>query len=199
MYKKNLFIILFAFLFIFLVQAQSRNSGTNNLQLHIRESVEQISQLILEKYPEMSVKKGVVILGFEEESPQAKKKKMGTLIQVYLEEVLTNSMLLYLVDRKNMDAIQEEYALALSGMVDESTAPELGYLSGAQHLLYGSVIEENSDFRVSISMTDTTTGELLLTRNYDTPAPGVLISAVYTEVSPLHCSFKDPGPSILCK
>ena len=140
MNKKNVFFILFTFLFVFLIPALSRNSDTINLQQHIRESVDQISQVILENYPEMSVKKGVVILGFEEESSRARKNKMGTLIQVYMEEVLTNSMLLYLVDRKNLDAIQEEYALALSGLVDETTSPEMGNLKGAELLLYGSIV-----------------------------------------------------------
>ncbi len=125
----------------------------------------------------MSVRKGVVILGFKEESSQARKNKMGSLIQVYLEEALTKSIILYLVDRDNLDAIQEEYALALSGLTEEGTFPEPGYLKGARFLLFGSVLEENASFRISISMTDTTTGELLLTSGFNVPNKEMLDAA----------------------
>ena len=51
-------------------------------------------------------------MGIEERREREKGERreliLQSAVQVYLEEVLTNSMLLYLVDRKNMDAIQEE-------------------------------------------------------------------------------------------
>ena len=94
---------------------------------------------------------------------------MGTLVRVYLEEALANSLSLYLVDRKNLDSIREEQILSLTGLVDEQTAPEVGFLSGAHVLLFGSVLEEGGDFLVTISMTDMTTGERLLTFSFRVP------------------------------
>lgn len=169
MFKKKVFILLFAFIFVFFAQGRAKTTAADNLKQHIRESVDQISKTILDKYPDMTIKKGMVILDFREESPGARKNRMGNLVRVYLEDVLTNSMVVYLVDRENLDSIHKEMALALSGMVNEDTAPELGELKGAQLLLFGSIVEENSDFRISISMTDTNTGEKLLTKSFTVP------------------------------
>ena len=147
------------------------------LQDEIRNCVERMSGAFLEKYPGLTVKRGAVILEFKEESPEARSKQMGTLIRVSLEEALANSMVLYVVDRKSMEAIREEYILSLSGMVDESTAPEIGFLSGAHVLLYGSIMEDGADFRVSVSMTDITTGELVLTHSFTVPNQDMIAAA----------------------
>ncbi len=177
MYKKNIILFILIFLIVYLIPAGTGNGRSVTIQQQILEVTEQISQTILKEYPDMSVRKGIVILGFKEESPQARKNKIGSLVQVYLEEALTKSMLLYLVDRRNLDAIQEEYALALSGLTDESTSPQPGYLKGARFLLFGSILEENSAFRVSISMTDTTTGEMLFTSGFNVPNKEMLDAA----------------------
>ncbi len=150
---------------------------TVSLQEEIQASVERISAAFLEKYPDLTVKKGAIILEFKEESQKAKSKQMGTLIRVSLEEALTNSMVLYVVDRKSMEAIREEMVLSLSGMVDESTAPEIGFLSGAHVLIYGTIVEDGADFRVSVSATDITTGELLITCSFTIPNEEMVAAA----------------------
>jgi len=142
---------------------------TAPLREGIRESVDAFSREIRDRYPDLTVKQGAVILEFREESPRARSKQMGTLVRVYLEEALSNSLYLYIVDRKNLSTIQEEYMLALSGLVDETTAPEVGYLSGARILLSGSVAEEAGDFLISIGMTDITTGELMKSVSFPVP------------------------------
>lgn len=148
------------------------------LRREIQKSTELLSRAFLNKYPDLTVKRGAAILDFKEESPQARSKKMGTLVRVYLEEALSNSMVLYLVDRKNLGEIKEEMVLSLSGLVDEGTAPEIGFLSGTHALLYGTIVEEGADFRISISLTDVTSGELLLTHSFTIPNREMVAAAL---------------------
>jgi len=52
-----------------------------------------------------------------------------------------NDPFLKIVDRENIDRILEEQRLGLSGVVDESTAVEVGELMGAQAVLMGTIID----------------------------------------------------------
>jgi hypothetical protein len=169
---KKLFIVFILGAVCFSLSAQNVS-----LQEEINNSMEKISTAFKDKYPDLTVKRGAVILEFEEESPRARSKKMGTLVRVYLEEALVHSLSLYLVDRKNLESIKEEQILSLTGLVDENTAPEVGYLSGAHVLLFGSILEEGADFLVTIGMTDMTTGERLLTFSFRVPDREMIMAA----------------------
>lgn len=149
--------------------SQTKKNGSENLQDHIRESAEIISTSILDRYPDMSLKKGMVILEFEEKSPEARRKKLGNLVQVYLEEALTNSLVVYLIDRNNMEAMMKEQELILSGLLDEKNAPKIGSMKSAQLLLHGSITEEGSDFRVSIGVSEIESAELLMSHSFAVP------------------------------
>jgi len=169
---KKFFIVFILCTVCFSLSAQSLS-----LQEEIHNSIEKISTAFRARYPDLTVKRGAVILEFREESPRARSKKMGTLVRVYLEEALATSLSLYLVDRKNLESIREEQILSLTGLVDESTAPEVGYLSGAHVLLYGSIVEEEADFLISIGMTDISSGERLLTYSFRIPDQEMVTAA----------------------
>lgn len=117
----------------------------------------------------MVSRQGVVILDYEETSSRARQRQMGNLVRVYMEEELANSLVLYLVDRDNLEAMKKEWTLALSGMVDEDTIPEIGNLSGSSYLIHGEVLEEAGSFKVVTRMTDIGTGKVLSTGSFLVP------------------------------
>jgi Tol biopolymer transport system component/TolB-like protein len=83
---------------------------------------------------------------------------------------------LRVVERAQLARIAEEQALALSGMVDEATAAEVGHLAGADLVVLGSVTEIDGAFTIQLRVVDVETGEVLLgvsdTAGYEGWIPG---------------------------
>jgi curli biogenesis system outer membrane secretion channel CsgG len=52
---------------------------------------------------------------------------------------LFNSGLFSLMERERLDLVGDEIRLGMSGLVDESTAPEVGRIKGAQYTMTGAV------------------------------------------------------------
>jgi len=83
---------------------------------------------------------------------------------------------LRVIERAQLARIAEEQALALSGMVDETDAVEVGHLAGADLMALGSVTEIDGAFTIQLRVVDVKTGEVLLgvsdTAGYEGWIPG---------------------------
>lgn len=69
---------------------------------------------------------------------------------------------LRVIERAQLARIAEEQALALSGLVDETDAVEVGHLAGADLIALGSVTEIDGAFTIQLRVVDVKTGEVLL-------------------------------------
>jgi len=100
-----------------------------------------------EKYFEGRITKGtkLVILNFKSSSPQ---------LSEYIMEELTvhfvNSGFFTVVDRSNLELLQQEMAFQLSGEVSDETAQSIGKKLGAQTIVSGSVEPMGDVFRLRI-------------------------------------------------
>jgi len=81
----------------------------------------------------------IAVLPFE----NTVKTKVAPKVVAHTTNALANldDPFLKIVDRENIDRILEEQRLGLSGVVDESTAVEVGELMGAQAVLMGTIID----------------------------------------------------------
>jgi len=104
-----------------------------------------------------SLKKGtftVALLPFENATGQ---QGMDAKMNAYTLEAVTaiKDPFLKVVDRENMQAILQEQKLQLSGVINESTAVEVGNLVGAQAILTGTVLSfDQNNGRIKTSTRD---------------------------------------------
>jgi TolB-like protein len=68
-----------------------------------------------------------------------------------------------LVEREQLEKVLKEQEIAYSGMVDASTAPELGRILNARVLVYGSFIVSGSSIRLDAKAVSSETGAVLAT------------------------------------
>ena len=81
----------------------------------------------------------VAVIGFQNGSDRP---NLENKFRTYVMQEMANSSdpFLKVVDRENQQMILQEQQLALSGMLDENTAVEVGGLLGAKALLKGTVV-----------------------------------------------------------
>lgn len=81
----------------------------------------------------------IALVGFENGSDRA---GMDTKFRSYVQQALLESSdpFLMLVDRENQDLMLQEQQMALSGMVDGSSAVGVGSIQGAKAILRGTVV-----------------------------------------------------------
>jgi hypothetical protein len=82
-------------------------------------------------------------------------------IIVFVENAFVNVGKVRVVDRKNIDKIVSEYKFQASGLVDESTAIEIGKLSGADIIVMGSINRVGGIFYLNIKLIDVKTAEII--------------------------------------
>lgn len=176
--KKGIIAVIL-FLIVPLLSAQSEKILTKEL----RSCIAQFSKTYAEQNPGLATRKGAIILDFTEVGSRAQKNKLGLLVETYLQEQMGNSIIFYLVDRKNLQEILKEQSLSMSGLVKESTAPKIGELSGASVFLSGEVIENGQTFKVSIKLTDASKSEILDTYTFSIPGDEMIDASVNLQYS----------------
>jgi hypothetical protein len=87
-----------------------------------------------------------------------------------LTRYLVNESDLQVSDRSMIDRILEEQALGLTGVVDPSSATQVGQIAGVDAVLYGSVREKaqsdgSIDRELTLSLVSTASGTLVWTDN----------------------------------
>ena len=159
---KNLFMLIILLLSASVLVAEPDKT----LSGQIRYCIDEISYSYAERNPGLVSRQGAAILEIKENGDRVSQNKLGILIETYIEEQMDNSIVFYLVDRKNLDEILQEQSLSLSGLIDEATAPEIGEISGISVFLSGEVIEEGRNFKVSVKLTDASTAEVIDTYSF---------------------------------
>lgn len=71
------------------------------------------------------------------------------------------------VDRNNVKALMDEQSLSQTGMVDESTAIEIGKLLAAHHIIFGSVSKFGTMYTINVKMINVETGKIVKSESAD--------------------------------
>lgn len=131
--------------------------------------METLSTAYAEVYPGLGSKAGTAVLTLEDVADDARKSKIGETVTVYLLEALGRSLVLSPIDRKNTQTTTQEMKFALTGMVDEASAVEVGKMIGVRAMIWGNVTAVQDRFLISLHLTDGETGKVLGTAAFEIP------------------------------
>jgi hypothetical protein len=82
-------------------------------------------------------------------------------VMVFVENAFVNVGKVKVVDRQNITKIVEEYEFQASDLIDESTAVEIGKLSGADIIVIGSISYVGKQYYLNIKLISVETGEII--------------------------------------
>jgi len=109
------------------------------------------------------------------------REEMKFLEKAIPQILITDLMLcdkITIVERSRMQDILDEMQLALSGVIDEEMAVEIGTMAGANAILVGSITVGGEVYRIDSRLVDVATTEVLLTEKKDWLSEGENIRAV---------------------
>ena len=82
-------------------------------------------------------------------------------VMVFIENAFVNVGKVRVVDRQNITKIVKEYEFQASDLTDESTAVEIGKLSGADIIVIGSISYVGKQYYLNIKLISVETGEII--------------------------------------
>ena len=82
-------------------------------------------------------------------------------VMVFIENAFVNVGMVRVVDRQNIAKIVEEYEFQQSDLTDESTAVEIGKLSGADIIVIGSINYVGKQYYLNIKLISVETAEII--------------------------------------
>lgn len=104
----------------------------------------------------------ISVLPFESFDPRNERKSaLGSFVAYDVEAQLVRLTGAKYIDRANMEAIDNEKKLTLSGNVDPKTAIRIGKIEGVHYLLAGRVSVAGGYVLLSMSLIDPSTGEIV--------------------------------------
>ena len=100
------------------------------------------------------------IVEFDERSP-IELANASQIIPEILAEVIVNAGVYDVTERLLLDKVLEEQKLALSGVVDERSLPEIGNIYGLDGIVTGTYMQVGKEITISARLIDTTTAEVV--------------------------------------
>lgn len=80
---------------------------------------------------------------------------------------ITENKILSQVDRQYLNKILEEQSLSSSDLASPEARLTLGKISGADKMIFGAYMLDDTLMKVAVRLVDTATSEVLVTRAYD--------------------------------
>jgi curli biogenesis system outer membrane secretion channel CsgG len=124
----------------------------------ITTAIEYSVSYLIERIPENSK---VVVL-----SISTNKTNISDYITDYLTAMLVNDSSFIVVDRRNLETIQDEINFQVSEKVNDETAVSIGNKIGAQSIISGSFEPLGKNYRFSIRALDVETAKIQATRSF---------------------------------
>jgi hypothetical protein len=146
-----------AVVFMFLLVARVLPCAALSLQGAVTASLDELSGGFLAGKEAYS-STGIGILPIAEESPLARRYKVGASAQSLLEKALGRSLVFKLVDRATLDKSLGAVELALSDPTGSTKVPER-IIEDIEYFISGSVTEEGEFFRIALKLIKTDTTE----------------------------------------
>ena len=101
------------------------------------------------------------IIEFQSLNEEAKKDVMGKVFSEVLTTSFVNSDAFKIIEREQIEKVVKELQLTQSGIIDPSSAKQIGKMVGADAILTGSVIKFGSDMRVDARIIEVESGIIL--------------------------------------
>ena len=114
------------------------------------------------------------VVDFDESGDGARRRELGKVVAAEVATVLRRDHGIILVERGRLRSIMDEHALAMAGVVDPSTAVELGALLGADLLILGDVSEMGDRYRVNVRAVGTQDAGVVGSAQGSLPAAGLV-------------------------
>lgn len=110
------------------------------------------------------------VMPFEEVGAGAQDRQLGMLVAAELTTFLRRDHGVLLVERAQIESVIEEMALGQTGLIDESSAVEIGKLAGADGAILGTVSEAGDQYLVNAKVVSISSGEVVLAEQVSLPA-----------------------------
>ena len=104
----------------------------------------------------------IAVLDFQNLTGREDMKYLEKAIPQILITDLTICKKITIVERTRLQEIMNEMQLALSGIIDEESAVEVGEMAGANAILVGSIIFGDKTYRIDSRLVDVASGEVIL-------------------------------------
>jgi TolB-like protein len=101
------------------------------------------------------------IIEFQSLNEEAKKDILGKVFSEVLTTAFVNSDAFKIIEREHIEKVVKELQLTQSGIVDPSSAKQIGKMVGADAILTGSVIKFGNDMRVDARIIEVESGIIL--------------------------------------
>ena len=100
----------------------------------------------------------LALLPFENMNNNPDQDYLKGIISSLLEEDLTSSDTLQIVERENLEEVLKEQKLQFTGLMDDKNALEAGRLLGASYMLKGGFVFLGQDIFINITLIEVETG-----------------------------------------
>lgn len=144
------------------------------VEVALRRLADRLASSLQRSLPEQGRYSRIAISTFSETGTMTSEKQLGKLVPSELSTYLVRDHGFLLVERAQLTAVLAEAKLGALGFVEESEAPQLGKLAGAQAVIIGQVSEAGDRFLVSARVVETETGRILAAENGSVPAAGLV-------------------------
>lgn len=113
--------------------------------------------------PTAWAEKKIAVLPFEvlSKNPEIQQFGLGTMDS--LNHALSQIKEFSIVDRGHLEGVIKELAFQNSGLVNQDNLKKLGKILGAEILVFGSIQNENSKYRINTTFTEVETGKIIKT------------------------------------
>jgi len=120
----------------------------------------------------------LAILNFDNLTQQPEYDYLSSAIPQLLITDLKPSKQIQLIERSQLEKILQEMQLGQTGAIDEQTAIKVGQMTGADHLLLGTIFLSDDQLRFDARVIETSSSKINLAEKVTTPANSDLVDAI---------------------
>ncbi len=124
---------------------------------------------LVEKRPELEKPKVVIkgekikvaVIEFQSLNEEARKDNLGKIVSEILTTSFVNSESFKIIEREQLQKVTKEFELGQTGLIDTSSAKQIGSMLGADAIVTGSVIKMGRTLRLDARIIDVASGIIL--------------------------------------
>lgn len=124
---------------------------------------------VVEKRPEVDKPKVIIkgekikvaVIEFQSLNEEAQKDNLGKIVSEILTTSFVNSESFKIIEREQLQKVTKEFELGQTGIIDTSSAKQIGKILGADAIVTGSVIKMGRTLRLDARIIDVASGIIL--------------------------------------
>ncbi len=124
---------------------------------------------LVEKRPEVEKPKVIIkgekikvaVIEFQSLNEEAQKDNLGKIVSEILTTSFVNSESFKIIEREQLQKVTKEFELSQTGIIDTSSAKQIGKVLGADAIVTGAVIKMGRTLRLDARIIDVTSGIIL--------------------------------------